>query len=349
VEYIPCAVLSRLGTRVVLETPIGNREVNMGHFSSRFTYLGTLDKATGESKTGGYMKFATGLNLGQRMTRQQRKCEHIFFVWETPWRFSLTQSEGPARFQLCGKCGLGVGFRLQGEAPLGRPPVSAQDEPKIETERQPHEATSPHPSSGAEKAAPFDPVEAANQFSRRMGRALTSEEYEDAVSKAAGEFARRLQGRLPMSDKQQSLAEREVAMLYLTAARAWFHRLEPREESRLYGGDQVVGEMAASCWCPDPDVWSTDAPDRWLEELDAMVDARSAEYGDLALSRPLNASKELGRRFALRLRAEVNGSHEVEELAPQLFGELPNLDAGAMVRRFVSDQDDEDEDWVLVE
>lgn len=191
--------------------------------------------------------------------------------------------------------------------------------------------------------SPSGPAEAANAVSQQTGGALTSEEYDDAVSEATEEFARRLKERLPLSDKQLSLAEREVAMLYLTAARAWFHRLESPDESRVYGGDEVVGEMAASCWFPDPDVWSADGPDQWLKELDAMLDARSAEYGDLALSRPLNASKELRRRFALRLRAEVNGSQEVEELAMHLFGDLPNLDAAAMVRRFVNDEG-EDED-----
>ena len=107
-QVILCDVLRRSGSRVVIDTPFGPQEVNMGWFSSRFTYIGSA------VKTSAYMRHVgIPFALGQRMTRKQSKCEHVYLAWDTPWRFSILQAEGMSRLLLCPKCGLSLGLRLE--------------------------------------------------------------------------------------------------------------------------------------------------------------------------------------------------------------------------------------------
>jgi hypothetical protein len=108
-EYIECPVLSRKGSRVIVDTPIGHQELNLGWFSSRFTYIGSTVKSST------YMdRVAIPMTLARRMTGEQKKCGHpVLLYWETPWRFSIFQAESLARFMLCPQCGLSVGLRLE--------------------------------------------------------------------------------------------------------------------------------------------------------------------------------------------------------------------------------------------
>lgn len=108
-QFVKCPVLSRSGSRVVLDTPVGRQEVHLGWYSSRFTYVGST------VGTSSWMQsIAIPLNLANRMSGRQKKCDHpLFLFWETPWRFSLFQKEAACRFLLCTQCGLSMGLRLE--------------------------------------------------------------------------------------------------------------------------------------------------------------------------------------------------------------------------------------------
>jgi hypothetical protein len=101
-----------------------------------------------------------------------------------------------------------------------------------------------------------------------------------------------------------------------------------RQDSNLTGWGRGAAE--ADRLLPPYDI------DRASEEMDRALER--GEYGNLVLSQSLGRSRDLGRRFALHLRAELGRREEIETLAIELFNDLPDLNPEAVVRGFLDER-----------
>jgi hypothetical protein len=177
------------------------------------------------------------------------------------------------------------------------------------------------------------PIDIETATPAEVEAAGSTEQYGEAVLNAALTFAdsvRKVGGR---RKKAEWLAEREVGALYLGALEAWMHRLSDDDI------DWLISEMCAYLGAGAVPVEKIDDENLMLQstvDMEEVLKARVADYGDLLLATPLTSSADLRKAFSLRVRAEVGGAADVEQAAARLFDELPDLKPQLVAQRFLS-------------
>ncbi len=159
------------------------------------------------------------------------------------------------------------------------------------------------------------------------------EGYFEAAMLVATDFGEAALAKANLAEDKKWLAEREVAILYLGALEGWLRKLAPGKtfDDLMGDGFAYLGAPAVAEDKLDEENVFSEAAD----EMEAVYRKRVPDYGALVLERPLRSSEALGRAFALRLRAELGGSHGVEGLAAAAFRKLPDLHADEVARRFL--------------
>jgi hypothetical protein len=178
------------------------------------------------------------------------------------------------------------------------------------------------------------PVDVGAATRAEVEPAGTTEQYQEAVMNAALVFAESVQKEGGPRMKAKWLAEREVNALYLGALEAWMQRLSDDDI------DWLMSEMCAYLGAgalPEDKIDDENLMQQSTVEMEELLKARVADYGDLLLITPLTSSAELRKAFSQRVRAEVGGSADVERAAARLFDELPDLKPQLVAQRFLRD------------
>jgi len=178
------------------------------------------------------------------------------------------------------------------------------------------------------------PVDVGAATPAEVEAAGTTEQYQEAVMNAALVFAESVHKERGLRMKAKWLAEREVNALYLGALEAWMQRLSDHDI------DWLISEMCAYLGAgavPEDKIDDENLMQQSTVEMEAVLKARVADYGDLLLATPLTSSAELRRVFSQRVRAEVGGLADVERAAARLFDELPDLKPQLVAQRFLRD------------
>lgn len=102
-------LIRKEGAERLILTPDGPVRFKMGVLDY-FLYGGKWDDF---ERRGYKLGLLAGFSAGQHMTRKQTKCDHDLLIWDEDQRIpTKLHPPVPSRIVLCGKCGLGMAFKL---------------------------------------------------------------------------------------------------------------------------------------------------------------------------------------------------------------------------------------------